>query len=142
MARPGSRRKARELALKALFMFDMQNKPDEQTMRLFWDDRPVKPAIRERTEKIVKGVIEHIDDIDKRIESASEHWRIDRMSRVDRNVLRLALYEMLIDDEDVPPEACIDEAVEIARRYGDTTSPAFINGVLDRILKEEPTDDS
>ena len=141
MERLGTRRKARELALKALYMLDVQGEPDSATMRRFWKDQPAKPQVRGYAEELFKGVVERLEELDRRIASASEHWRIDRMGRVDRNILRVAVHEMLYI-EDVPPEASIDEAVEIARRYGDNSSPAFVNGILDCIWKEEERDAS
>jgi len=136
VALPGIRRKARELALKALYMVDIQGDQDTKTMRRFWEDQPAKSRVRLRAKELFEGILEHLEDIDRRITAASDHWRLERMSRVDRNVLRLATYEIL-HLPDVPPQVSIDEAVDIARRFGDNRSPDFVNGVLDRIWKEE-----
>ena len=122
-------------------MFDVQGEPDVKAVRCFWDDQPAKEEVRTHAEKMVRGVLDHVVELDRRIATASEHWRIERMSRVDRNILRLAAFE-IIHDPEVPAQVSIDEAVEIARRYGDNKSPAFINGILDHIWKEEGWDAS
>lgn len=120
-------------------MFDVQGEPDVKAVRCFWDDQPAKEDVRTRAEEMVRGVLDHVEELDQKIATASEHWRIERMSRVDRNILRLAAFEILHDSE-VPAQVSIDEAVEIARRYGDNKSPAFINGILDHIWKEDERD--
>ena len=122
-------------------MFDVQEKPDVKAIRCFWDGQRAKENVRDRAEKIVREVLDCVEELDHRIAEASEHWRIERMSRVDRNILRLAAFEILHDPE-IPPEVSINEAVEIARRYGDNKSPAFINGILDNIRKEGKRDAS
>lgn len=86
--------------------------------------------------EVLVGIETHQGEIDRRIEERAQGWRLERLHSVDRNVLRLAIYELLYR-EDVPPEVVIDEAVELAKKYGTEKSPAFINGILDRILKEE-----
>ena len=86
-------------------------------------------------ERLVAGVVEHRANIDERIATASRNWRVERMGRVDRNVLRLAIYEMTLARE-VPAKVALNEAIEIAKRYGAQETPAFINGVLDRVLAE------
>ena len=139
MSHLSNRRKARELALKALYMFDVQGEPDVKALQCFWEGQPAKEEVRTRAEKMVRGVLDHVKELDRKIATASKHWRIERMSRVDRNVLRLAAFEILHDPE-VPEQVSIDEAVEIARRYGDNKSSAFINGILDHIWKEEKRD--
>jgi len=137
----GARRQARELALKALYMYDIQGNPDDETLRRFWSESPSKKEVRIRAREMVARIVENVDMLDARIEAASDNWRIGRMSRVDKNVLRVAVCEILMDD-DIPPQVSIDEAIEIAKRYGDTHSPAFVNGILDRVLKEVVSDAS
>lgn len=119
-----SRRQAREQALRALFQ-------KEFTETLSEEDLPEDPYGRE----ILQGVEEHREEIDRWIEERAEGWPLERLHSVDRNLLRLAIYELLYR-EDVPPEVAIDEAVELAKKYGTERSPAFINGILDRIYKE------
>lgn len=90
--------------------------------------------------KIVKGIIEHLQEIDNVIKKAAPEWPIDKIAMVDRNVLRLGLYELLYaDKEEVPPKVAINEAIEIAKNYGGTNSPKFINGVLGTIYREMET---
>lgn len=119
------RRQAREQALRALFQREFLETLEEE-------DLPEDPYGR----KLVQGVEEHREEIDRRIEERAEGWPLERLHSVDRNLLRLAIYELLYE-EDVPPEVVIDEAVELAKKYGTERSPAFINGILDRIYKEE-----
>ena len=119
------RRQAREQALRALFQREFLGSLEEA-------DFPKDPYGR----KLVQRVEEHREEIDRRIEERAEGWPLERLHSVDRNLLRLAIYELLYE-EDVPPEVVIDEAVELAKKYGTERSPAFINGILDRIYKEE-----
>ncbi len=136
MAPLKSRRKARELALKALYMLDIQGEANCESIRDFWmEQQKIPPELITHADRLVRGVLDSKQRIDELIAQTSEHWRIERMSRIDRNILRVAVYEMLFEPE-VPGQVSIDEAVEIAKRYGDTGSRAFINGVLDRIWKE------
>jgi N utilization substance protein B len=85
---------------------------------------------------VLEGIEAHQEEIDHLVEERAEGWRLERLYSVDRNILRLAIYELLYR-EDVPPEVVIDEAVELAKKYGTERSPAFINGILDRVLKEK-----
>ena len=118
------RRQAREQALRALFQ-------KEFTEALGEEDLPEDPYGRE----LFRGVEEHREEIDRLIEERAEGWPLERLHSVDRNLLRLAIYELLYCP-DVPPEVTIDEAVELAKKYGTERSPAFINGILDHIYKE------
>lgn len=118
------RRQAREQALRALFQREFLETLAEE-------DLPEDPYGR----KLVQGVEEHREEIDTLIAERAEGWPLERLHSVDRNLLRLAIYELLYE-EDVPPEVVIDEAVELAKKYGTERSPAFINGILDRIYKE------
>ncbi|OGF53855.1 MAG: transcription antitermination factor NusB [Candidatus Fraserbacteria bacterium RBG_16_55_9] len=119
------RRQARELILKILFQKDFVTHTEGL-------DNVRDPYAR----AVLIGIQAHQDEIDRRIQERAQGWRLERLHSVDRNVLRLAIYELLYRD-DVPPEVIIDEAVELAKKYGTEKSPAFINGILDRILKEE-----
>ena len=88
-------------------------------------------------ERLVRGVMEHLAAVDARIVRASRNWRLERMARVDRNLLRLAAYEICFC-RDIPPKVAINEAIEIAKRFGAHETPAFVNGILDRVLDELP----
>lgn len=118
------RRQARERILKALFRQDFLGEGD-----------PEEPSREDYVREVLEGIRAHRPEIDRLIEERAEGWRLERLHSVDRNVLRLAIYELLYR-EDVPPEVVINEAVELAKRYGTEKSPAFVNGILDRIYKE------
>ena len=123
-----SRRAARELILKLLFQRDFRSVSFAELLA----DYPVDdPYVLE----VVRGLESKQSEIDKLIAGKAEGWRLERLHSVDRNILRLAVYELCYR-EDVPPQAVINEAVELAKKYGGAHSPVFINGILDRIWKE------
>ncbi len=128
----GTRRRARELALA--FLYELEFHPGQHAARLaaFWDERPAPPAARAYAQTLAEGVLKHRDELDARIASHAEHWTLERMPFVDRNILRLAAYELLHGGE-VPERVAIDEAIELAKAYGGEDSGRFVNGVLDRI---------
>lgn len=131
----GSRRRARELAIQVLFHMEYNpGDPGEcfdRVCECFEPPREVRAYARE----VVLGVWEKKEELDQRMRRSSKNWRVERMSRVDRNILRLAIYEVLYR-KDVPPKVSIDEAVELGKRYGTEESGAFINGILDHIYNE------
>jgi N utilization substance protein B len=130
------RRKAREYALQMLFQFDITHKR-EGLMEQFWARRMVIPAVRAYADCLVEGVLNHLDEIDRLIQEYTQHWSLERIAIVDRNVLRFSIYEILYMEE-IPAKVTINEAIEITKKYGDQSSGAFVNGILDRIVKEEP----
>jgi len=130
------RRKAREYALQMLFQFDMTRKREGLTGQ-FWAQREVISAVRVYADCLVEGVLNHLDEIDRLIQEYTQHWSLQRIAIVDRNVLRFAIYEILYMEE-IPAKVTINEAIEITKKYGDQNSSAFVNGILDRIVKEEP----
>lgn len=133
----GARCRARERALQALYQSDQSaSEGGSDAFETYWqhfgeDDAPV----RTMAEDLVRGVQNHRGQIDQLIEASSKNWRIDRMSRVDRNILRLATCELLLSAE-VPRSVVLNEAIEIAKRFGAEGSAAFVNGVLDRIADD------
>ncbi|MGZ3427443.1 MAG: transcription antitermination factor NusB [Polyangia bacterium] len=143
----GTRRRAREFALQILYQLDVQEQlSDEQAIGMFWRSFAATAEaegalaadlgeIQPFAEKLVRGVREHLAEIDGQIQNVSKNWRLERMARVDRNLLRLALYELKFVD-DVPAKVAINEAIEIAKRYGTSESSAFVNGILDRCREE------
>ncbi len=141
----GSRRRGREVALQILYQLDVQEQLSEQQgLALFWqnfalrEDEPEQKdddEAREFAAQLVSGVRGHLQEIDSLLATASRNWRLERMARVDRNLLRLALFELKYS-ADVPAKVAINEAIEIAKRYGTAESPAFVNGILDRCLEE------
>ncbi|MEJ2365412.1 MAG: transcription antitermination factor NusB [Deltaproteobacteria bacterium] len=112
----GQRRKARNLALQVLYQVDLTQDGLDQSMKLLWDQLELSEDVRGFAEERVKGVRENLDEIDELIRRASEHWRIERMSAVDRNILRLAVYELAFRPE-VPERVVINEAIELGKRF-------------------------
>ncbi|MCQ9206754.1 MAG: transcription antitermination factor NusB [Omnitrophica bacterium] len=132
-----NRTKARECALKILYSVDIRKEPHGEMAQLFWDEHPViKNEVREFSTFIIDGVAKNGALIDSLISKYATNWQIQRMPTVDRNILRLATYELLFADC-VPPKVSINEAIEMAKKYGDKDSGKFINGVLDKINKSE-----
>jgi N utilization substance protein B len=132
----GPRRKAREYALQMLFQWDITHEDVDQITTTFFQNQPEdSQSTIEFARSLVTGAVEHVERIDEIIKRHAEHWRLDRMAIVDRNILRLAVYEFLSDKE-IPKTVIINEAIEIARRFSAHESPQFINGVLDSIKKE------
>src|SRR4051812_43235523 len=130
----GARHSGREAALQMLFQMEASGASPEETIRLFWRNFEAEPEGREYAESALRGISEQTAALDARITSASTHWRLERMARVDRNILRLGTWE-LEHRQDVPRAVILDEAVELAKAYGTEDSSAFVNGVLDRIAE-------
>ncbi|MCE9571628.1 MAG: transcription antitermination factor NusB [Deltaproteobacteria bacterium] len=132
---PGARRKARAFALQILYAHDAGGSVAVDAAASGWDDNfevDIDPAGREFASGLAQAAVAHLAAIDEVIAGASKNWRLDRMARVDRNILRLATCE-LRDFPDVPVKVAINEAVELAKRFGTAESPAFVNGILDRV---------
>lgn len=129
------RTRAREAALKFLYQIEITKEPWEKAAKVYWESNPTDPQIQEFANQLVCGTIKLRDEIDQWIKKCTDHWEIARMAAVDRNILRLASYELLYTNE-IPPKVAINEAVELAKKYGDTDSSKFVNGVLDKIHKE------
>jgi transcription antitermination protein NusB len=130
----GARRKARELALQMLFQFDMAGNPPETIVATFEDLQKSKPNTREFAVKIFRGTVDHMTEIDDMIQQQADNWRLTRMAVVDRNIIRMSIYEFM-HETDTPKLVIIDEAIEIAKKFGTQKSSQFINGILDGILK-------
>jgi transcription antitermination protein NusB len=130
----GARRKARELALQMLFQYDMSGNLPDMILVTFEELQKSKPNTREFAIRIFRGTIDHMAELDEMIQNQAENWRIARMPAVDRNIIRMSVYEFLHEPA-TPKLVIIDEAIEIAKRYGTAKSPQFINGILDGILK-------
>jgi len=133
----GSRRKARECALQMLFAADVADTRADELARMFWSelaDGELEDQGKEFATRLALGTLTHLDEVDERIKSRAEHWRIDRMATVDRNVLRLAVYEFL--HEPTPRTVAINEALEVARRFSTYEATQFINGILDAIKRD------
>ncbi|MBM4374212.1 MAG: transcription antitermination factor NusB [Deltaproteobacteria bacterium] len=134
----GARTSGREAALQMLYSLDgveYDAAEVDRTILRYWREVPGDVEGREYADELVRGVAAALHKLDERIRSASRHWRIERMARVDRNILRLGVHE-LAECPDVPRPVVIDEAVELAKRYGAEGSSVFVNGVLDRIADD------
>ena len=130
----GARRKARELALQMLFQYDMAGNAPDMVVSTFEDLQKSKPNTREFAERIFRGTVDHLAAIDDMIQAQAENWRLSRMAVVDRNIIRMSVYEFLYES-DTPKLVIIDEAIEIGKKFGTQKSSQFINGILDGILK-------
>jgi N utilization substance protein B len=132
----GTRRKSRELVLQMLFQADMGRQQPDEVRRTFWSERnSVEKDVRGFAEDLFRVATDRTSEIDGLIERHAEHWRMDRMAAVDRNVLRAAVAE-LIGFPDTPRAVIINEALEIARKFSNPESVQFINGVLDSVGKD------
>jgi N utilization substance protein B len=137
----GARTTAREAALQMLFAIEATGNDAEQAIFDFWRELPGDAEGREYADQLVRGVRQDLERIDERIRAASQNWRLERMARIDRNALRLGAYE-LQTRTDVPRAVILDEAVELAKRFGSDESSKFVNGVLDRIADDLGRKDS
>jgi N utilization substance protein B len=136
MSKAGTRRKSRELALQMLFQLDMGKQDCEDVRKTFWNERrDLDEKVRDFADDLFRVAAEREKEIDEIIERNAEHWRMDRMAAVDRNVLRCGVAEM-VGKFDTPKPVVINEALEIARRFSTPESVTFINGVLDSVAKE------
>jgi transcription antitermination factor NusB len=132
----GRRRKAREVALQFLYQLDQHGETDPAPHETeFWARHPVDDETRAFASALVRGATSRHAEVDELIANYAEHWDIDRMAVVDRNILRMAVYELL-DRPSVPPKVAINEAIEISKKFGTRESSRFINGILDRVHKE------
>ncbi len=131
----GARTTAREAALQMLFAIEASDGDIEQAIGDFWRELPGDAEGRPYADEAVRGVRATLADLDARIVRASKNWRLERMTRVDRNLLRLGAWE-LVTKTDVPRAVVLDEAVELAKRYGTEDSGSFVNGVLDQIADD------
>ncbi len=129
------RTKARECALQILYQIDIRKDPPEKLIAEFWDAEEIESEVRDFAEALVKGAVTNTKKIDEVISKCASNWKLSRMAVIDRNVLRLAAYELLFC-EDIPPKVSINEAVDLAKKFGDMESGKFVNGILDRINKD------
>jgi N utilization substance protein B len=127
------RRKARELALQLLYQWELRKEAPEKVETAFWPGAKAAQKTREFAHRLFTGTVAAAAELDKLIEAHATNWRLDRMSAIDRNILRLASFELRFAT--APPRVVMDEAVELARKFSDDAAPAFVNGVLDAIAK-------
>ncbi|MBY0453152.1 MAG: transcription antitermination factor NusB [Bdellovibrionaceae bacterium] len=130
------RRQSREIALQVLFQVEYAPQISfESLLSLF--QKQIDAASLKYADQIIQGVQKSKEEIDKKIQEASRHWKLDRMGGVDRNILRLSIYEMFYASELIEPKIAINEAIEIAKIFGSQESAAFVNGLLDQVVRNE-----
>jgi transcription antitermination protein NusB len=127
------RRESRETALQILFQLEFNDVLEEKSLDHFWKNR--KSQNSEYVQELIKGVVSNKDEIDSLIQAYSKNWRLSRMLHIDRNILRLAVYELLFE-EGMPVAVAINEAVELAKKFGSSESAKFVNGLLDALSKD------
>jgi len=130
------RRKSRELALQVEFQREFVRDVDVKTsLEYFKKSFSAPMEVWSYAEELLQGIYQHKEEIDNLIQSHSSNWKMERMAMVDRNLLRIAVFEICFSQGQIPPNAAINEAIEIAKKYGTTESAAFLNGILDEIAK-------
>jgi N utilization substance protein B len=127
------RRKSRAFALQMLFEWDMTRQEPSRIEKLFWKSARAADSTRKFANQLFEGAVSQAGAIDHLIETLAENWRLDRLAAVDRNILRLAIYELRSGT--APPKVAIDEALELAKKFSSAEAPSFLNGVLDAALK-------
>lgn len=133
-----TRRQARELALQVLFQQEFVAEINAaQALKNFKEAFEAPEEVWTYATQILEGIRSKKAEIDSLIEKNSAHWRMPRMALVDRNLLRIGVYEIVYSDGEVPPKAALNEAIEISKKYGTTDSSSFINGILDQILRSQ-----
>jgi N utilization substance protein B len=136
------RRKAREIALQVLYGLDVLKINAKEAIDLFWNNFEALGEVKDFSSFLIEGTWNSKDKIDTLISSCAENWSIARMSRVDKNILRMAVFELL-DCQDIPPKVTLNEAIDLGKVYGSENSGAFINGILDALyarLRKEDTE--
>jgi len=134
----GKRRKARESTLQILFQIEFDSSSLEKIVNSYWENIAYsEEEIRSYSTWLVEGILSHKEEIDRIIQSVSEHWRVPRMAIIDRNILRIAVFELLYEEK-VAPAIVINEAIEIAKKYSGEQAGTFVNGILDAIRKQLP----
>jgi len=133
----GSRHQARERALQILFQYDIHGKPG-LWLEVFWLENEATDEVKDFAERLVAGVLEKKKELDALIGKYATNWKVSRMPIVDRNILRAGVYELLWMD-DVPAKVTVNEAIELAKSFGDDEASKFVNGILDQVLSKELT---
>ncbi len=136
-----ARRKSRELALQMLFQWELGGHPPEQVVSTFLAGKKIDTEVESFARALFEGAVSEVASLDQLVSQHAEHWRLERMAAVDRNIIRVALFELLHHPE-TPPPVVINEALEIARRFSGEDSVQFVNGILDGIRKTLPVKDS
>lgn len=130
----GTRRRARELALQLLYQYELTAASPEEMQDGFEEWQNAGESVRSFADQLLRGTLARLADVDRELGRQTTHWRLERLAAVDRNILRLAMFELMFESE-TPPPVVIDEAIELAKKYGAKDSGRFVNGVLDGFLK-------
>jgi N utilization substance protein B len=133
----GKRHQARELALKTLFQLEVSDDDPEEVLRYHADEGAATPDVANFASQLVRGVIENRDRLDSILSEASEHWKLGQMAKVDRIILRIAVYEIAIDRK-VPTKAAINESIELAKTFSGEEAGRFVNGILGKVAATAP----
>ena len=131
----GKRRKSREHSLKILYRRDITREDIDKIIKSYWKENNINSGMTDFSEQLAKGTANNLEKIDNYIKKVSEHWPLERMGIIDRNIPRMGVHELLFM-KDIPPKVTIDEAIEIAKKFGTDDSANFVNGLLDKIKKE------
>jgi len=131
----GKRRSSRELALKFLYQFELNKGDLDEQIKLFLERSSPQEGVENFMKELVVSLIDKMEEVDGIIQKFSDHWVLDRMTVIDRNILRIGTCELLFNFP-TPPKVVINEAIEIAKKYGNEDSPEFINGILDKVYNE------
>ena len=131
----GKRRAARELALKFLYQTEFNSNSPDSELNSFCDRANVSEEVQNFTQALIRNILFHKKEVDELLQKISANWAPDRMAVIDKNILRLGICELLFDPT-TPPKVVINEAVEIAKKFGTEESPDFINGILDKVFKD------
>jgi N utilization substance protein B len=130
----GTRRRARELALQLLYQFELTDATPEEMQAGFEEWKTAAAGVQEFADQLLRGTLDRLEEVDEELGRQTTHWRLERLAAVDRNILRLAMYELMFQ-ADTPHAVVIDEAIEIAKKFGAKDSGRFVNGVLDGFVK-------
>lgn len=133
----GMRREGREHAVQALYAIELSPAPPREAIALFWETERFKSSAKAFAGELLGGILEHREEIDAQISVKSPNWSLTRMAKIDLAIIRLAAYE-LIFRSDIPKNVTINEAIEIAKKFGSEESPSFVNGILDEIARTLP----
>ena len=131
----GKRRSSRELALKFLYQFELNKGDLDEQIKLFLERNSSQEGVENFMKELVVSLIDKMEEVDGIIQKFSDHWVLDRMTVIDRNILRMGTCELLFNFS-TPPKVVINEAIDIAKKYGNEDSPEFINGILDKVYNE------
>ena len=127
---------ARECALKILYRIEISKESVSASLKDFWSVEQVNKEVKDFTNSLVKGTCENLSKIDEAISKYADNWELKRIAVVDKNVLRMGIFQLLYRD-DIPPKVSINEAIDLAKKYGDVDSGKFVNGILDKVRKTE-----